>query len=130
MGTAIAVRQPEHAAASWNQRRAARELRDGELELEKLVSQTIAATPFLWLAIEDDPGPGSKRAYIERHAIALLSNCDRPTLDAPSATWLGNDCNRPHVYASGLWNQVHVDATHDPRFLDVLATIIEEVERP
>ena len=129
VGTAIAVRRPEHAAASWSQRRIARELRDGERELEKLVSQTIAAMPFLWLAIDDDPGPCSQRAYIERNSIALLSNYDRPALDGPSSAWLGNDCNRPYVRASGLWNQVHVDATHDTRFLDVLATAIEEVPR-
>jgi hypothetical protein len=33
--------------------------------------------PFLWLAADDDPGPSSQRAYIERNAIALLSKFRR-----------------------------------------------------
>ena len=42
------------------------------LEIE--ASKVIGAMPFLWLAIEDGPGPDSRRGYIERNAIALLSN--------------------------------------------------------
>jgi hypothetical protein len=52
------------------------EIIDGERELEVLVSQYICAMLFLWLPIEDEPGPGSLRGFIERNSIALLSNYD------------------------------------------------------
>ena len=53
---------------------ASSEIRASEVALECEVSRVIGAMPFLWLAIEDEPGPGSLRGYIERNAIALLSN--------------------------------------------------------
>ena len=84
--------------------------------------------PFLWLAINDEPGPASRRGYIERNTIALLSNYGKPPLDAPSGHWLGHDCNRERVRISGLWNSNHVDEAYDPAFLDVLATFVHEME--
>lgn len=66
--------------------------------------------PFLWLAIEDEASPDSLRGYIERNAIALLSNFGKePRLDPPSAKWLGNFCKNERVRRSGLWNDRHVD---------------------
>lgn len=125
VGTAIAAREPAHAVASWNMRRIAREERVHERALEILVTKKIAAMPFLWLAIGDEPGPNSRRGYIERNAIGLLSNYQRPTLDAPTKTWLGHACNRPDVCASGLWNQEHVDRIHEPAFLDTLEALVD-----
>lgn len=46
-----------------------RDLRLEEQELEKRVSECIRNLPFLWTAVDDEPGPGSDRAYIERNAI-------------------------------------------------------------
>ena len=80
--------------------------------------------PFLWLEISDDPGPESQRGYIERNAIALLSNFSGQKLDAPSETWLGSLCNREKVRKSGLWIQIHVDEEYDPAFLDVLENLV------
>ena len=84
--------------------------------------------PFLWLAVEDEPGPQSLRGYIERNAIALLSNYSRRTLDPPSETWLGRRCNRERVRNSGLWNSNHVDETFDPGFLVCFERLVQGIE--
>jgi hypothetical protein len=73
---------------------------------------------ILWLEIDDDPGPHSRRGFIERNAIALLSNFDKPAIDPPSLGWLGHYSDKSRVKASGLWNQNHVDEKFDPIFLD------------
>ena len=113
---------------SWGQGNSApRHIREGEQPLEKPVSKIIGEMPFLWLDIADEPGPGSQRGYIERNAIALLSNYGGPPLDPPSGQWLGHHCNRERVRRSGLWNQNHVDEDYDPEFLDRLETLITEM---
>ena len=45
-----------------------------EASLERCVSEYIGHMPFLWLSVDDPPGPTSLRGVIERHAIALLSH--------------------------------------------------------
>ena len=62
------------------------------------------------------PDPASRRGYIERNAIGLLSDFDRVSYDRPSRGWLGSHCARPKVRQSGLWNQQHVEESHDPAF--------------
>ena len=81
-----------------------------ESALEVLVSKHIGAMPFLWLNVDDAPGPDSQRAAIERHAIALLSGGDDggSSLDPPSDGWLGRFSDRDLVRRSGLWNNRHV----------------------
>ena len=107
------------------------EIRKLEQPLERMVSTVIGDMPFLWLAVEDEAGPDSLRGYIERNAIALLSNYGRHPIDQPSSTsWLGHHCNREKVRASGLWNSNHVNEDYDPAFLDVLARLIDEMEIP
>jgi hypothetical protein len=73
--------------------------------------------PFLWVAIDDDPGPGSDRGLIERSTIAILSTS--PT-DQPSPTWLGQWANRPVIRSSGLWNVNHIGERPDLTALDRL----------
>src|SRR5713101_2297301 len=51
-------------------------------------SRYIAVMPFLWLNINDEPGPNSLRGAIEHNTIALLSNHGRMPLDLPSLGWL------------------------------------------
>jgi hypothetical protein len=97
---------------------ASTEVRTAERALEREVSEVIGAMPFLWLAVEDRAGPKSERGYIERNAIALLSNYNKIPIDPPSDNWLGRDCDRERVRASGLWNQNHVEENYDPAFLD------------
>jgi hypothetical protein len=110
---------------TWGKGRTAkRDVRIGEQALEREVSQFIGNMPFLWLSVEDDAGPESRRGYIERNSIALLSNCNRPPLDPPSPDWLGRHCNRDLVKQSGLWNSRHVHESHDPAFLDELDRLV------
>lgn len=96
----------------------------GELALEQVVSKVVGAMPFLCLAVDDEPGRESARGFIERNAIALLSNQGKAMLDPPSAEWLGHACNRDKVRSSGLWNSNHVDDVCDPRFLDLMVDLI------
>ena len=107
-----------------------REIRERERPLEEAVSRTIGAMPFLWLAVEDEPGPDSLRGTLERNAIALLSGYGRPAPDPPSESWLGLHCARGKVRPSGLWNTNHVEDDYDPAFLDELARLVERMDVP
>jgi hypothetical protein len=125
VGAAL-INQQGHKFATWGKDSSApREIRNQQVALERPVSAVIRKMPFLWLAIDDEPGPKSLRGYIERNVIALLSNYERPALDAPSEEWLGYYCDRERVQRSGLWNNRHVDERYDPAFLNSLATLIE-----
>lgn len=106
---------------------APREIREREEPLESLVSLKVGEMPFLWLAIEDAPGPDSLRGYIERNSIALLSNSGRQAIDPPSNGWLGHHSDRERVRVSGLWNQNHVDEAYDPEFLGMLKHLVNDM---
>lgn len=124
VGAALLADDPA-LCATWGQgNNAARTIREAERELESRVSAVIGHMPFLYLHIDDDPGPQSVRGVIERNAIALLSNSGKTPLDAASKDWLGYRCPRERVQASHLWNQNHVDEAYDPAFLDTLETLI------
>ena len=127
VGTALMDVSGE-SVTTWGQGSSApREIRNKEQDLEKRVSHTIGSMPFLWLEIADNPGPDSLRGYIERNAIALLSNHNKPPMDAASPLWLGHHCNREKVRNSGIWNQNHVDEDYDPAFLDELERLVSEM---
>jgi hypothetical protein len=129
VGTAITARSG-HDLPTWGRgANAPADVRAAENALECEVSKVICAMPFLWLAIDDEPGGKSLRGYIERNAIALLSNCEKEPLDPPSADWLGHYCNRELVRKSGLWNQNHVDEAYDRAFLDRLDKLVSEMGR-
>jgi hypothetical protein len=100
---------------------------EAEAPIELAVSAYTRSMPFLWLAVDDAPGPESLRGVIERITIAMVSNFDRPPLDRPSDAWLGHLSGREKVRQSGLWNQRHVDEDYDPAFLDVLKDLISQV---
>jgi hypothetical protein len=102
-----------------------RTLTTAEAPVEQAVSSYIASMPFLWLDIDDEPGPSSVRGSIERNAIALLSNHERKSFDPASPDWLGHSSGRPRVRSSGLWNQQHVEEAHDRMFLDTLEELID-----
>ena len=102
-------------------------IREGERPLEPEVSAVIGAMPFLWLEVDDEPGPDSLRGYIERNAIALLSNYEREPIDPPSPKWLGHYSNLERVKLSGLWNSNHVEDTYTPAFLDTMEQLIERM---
>lgn len=97
VGTAVMARHG-HECSTWgNGYNAPADIRAGEVALEREVSKVIGAMPFLWIAIDDEPGAASLRGYVERNAIALLSNFGKEPLDPPSSGWLGHACNRERV---------------------------------
>lgn len=104
--------------------------RNAELEMERMVSEYIRAMPFLWIAVDDVSGPGSKRGKIERSSIALLSNYgSREQLDSSSTNWLGKSSANEKISKSGLWNVNHVDArtrNHVDEDYDSLLILLEE----
>lgn len=129
VGTAIMARNG-HDFPTWGRRsKAPADVRAAENALECEVSKVICAMPFLWLAVNDEPGAKSLRGYIERNAIALLSNFEKEALDPPSVGWLGHHCNRALVRKSGLWNQNHVDEAYGSAFLDALEKLVSEMGR-
>jgi hypothetical protein len=107
-----------HGCPTWDDRRssAPADVRAGELALEREVSKTIGAMRCLWLCIDDEPGHQSERGYIERNAIALLSNYGKEPLDPASPTWLGHCCNRPRVRGSICGTTITWMRIATPRF--------------
>jgi hypothetical protein len=95
-----------------------------EAPVEAAVSAYLGRLPFLWLSIEDEPGPESLRGLIEQNVIALASGLREPAIDPPSPSWLGLYSGRDKVRRSGLWNQRHVNENYAPNFLDVLEAAI------
>lgn len=129
IGAAV-IAQNRYTFPTWGEgNNAPADVRASETPLECEVSKIIGAMPFLWLAVEDEPGPGSLRGYIERNAIGLLSNFGKEPLDPPSAEWLGHFCNRERVRSSGLWNSNHVDEPYHPAFLERMEDLIVAMEK-
>lgn len=113
---------PLEIPQTWGQGGTApRDVRLSETPLEKDVSNYIGQMPFLWVELDDEPSPNSKRAYVERNSIALLSNFGKPSIDPASRTWLGHRSSEPTICESGLWNTNHVGKSFEPAFLDLLA---------
>ncbi len=106
------------------------EVKKNELELETSVTCYLGAMPFLFLGVEDEPGPASERGFIERNAIALLSAYREPPPDPASTCWLGRSSDRDRVRLSGLWNNNHVDEAYDASFLDLMEMRIDQAESP
>lgn len=94
-----------------------------EREVEEMVSKTIRAMPLMWIEVRES----RMRDYVERNAIALLSNFNRPVLDPPSSHWLGAFCkSSDKVKSSGLWNDTLVmHSTYDPKFIDRFQDLVK-----
>ena len=105
--------------------RAREEVEEAERPVEIQVSRVIREMPLLWVRVDDPPGERSQRGFIERNAIALLSNWEKEPLDPPGASWLGHRSGRDRVRTSGLWNSHHVDEGYDRAFLGVLEAATE-----
>jgi hypothetical protein len=120
VGAALLVQDGSGELRYWGKESSApREVRDAEAAHELRVSGHIGGMTVLWLDVDDEPGRSSLRSYIERNAIALLSNQRRPA-DPPSPCWLGRFSPRQEIRESGLWNLNYIDDRYDPTFLDVL----------
>ena len=127
---AALIKELELNSSTWGVGNSANSsIREGEVSIERKVSEIIGGMRFLWLSIEDEPGPSSLRGYIEKNSIALLSNFNKPPLDPPSQNWLGHYSDRERVRKSGLWNQNHVDEAYDPTFLDTLERFVSGVRK-
>lgn len=114
---------------TWGQGATAKgEIRVQERPIEEMVSTIIRSMPFLFLDVDDAATPTSLRGYIERNSIALLSNFQKPPLDAHSLEWRGHRSDREKVRLSGLWNQNHVDEVYDPAFIVALETLIDKMK--
>jgi hypothetical protein len=98
-----------------------------EAALEAAVTLYAAQMPFLFLAVDDPPGPHSLRGFIEKNSVALLSNYARPPVDPASGVWLGRRCTKEKVAQSGLWNVQHVDEAYDPSFLEAMKRMMAEM---
>jgi len=130
VGSALIARD-RYEVKSWgNGSSASAEIRASEIAMETEVSRIVGAMPFVWLAIDDEPGPSSLRGVVERNSIALLSNFNKSPLDPASEHWLGHYSDRPRVRQSGLWNQNHVDEAYDPDFLGTLESLIPDAVIP
>ena len=126
-GAALSRRMPQKPA-SWGQGSSAdKATRMTERPLEQCVSAYLGGMSFLFLPVDDPPGPKSRRGYIERNAISLLSGYMSPSPDPPSCQWLGHDCGSERVSRSGLWNNNHVDEGYDPKFLCELWKLIKQI---
>ena len=124
VGGALAKKYPRLATPTWDNSSASPRERAAERPLEEEVSRYIGAMPFLWIEVEDPPSPSSRRLYIERHSIALLSSVVLK-VDPPSTCWLGLLCPHPDVAQSGLWNSRHVhEKEYDRKFLDKLERLV------
>lgn len=133
LGTAIINRDDlgEPFTTTWGvDSSASRDIRKVEKPLEQAVSQQIRKMPFLWVKVNDEPGPDSDRGVIECNTISLHSNycaVHNSTLpiDPPSENWLGRYAKNDAIRQSGLWNVNHVRECYDPTFLDLLEGYIK-----
>lgn len=120
VGATISGRDSSFCVSSWGIGQAADSMiRKKEEHLEQAVSKHIGAMSVLWLAIEDEAGPASDRAYLERNVIGLLVSPSGP-VDLPSADWLGRFSPNERIRNGGLWNLNFLDYSYSDEFLDVL----------
>ena len=121
---------PSAIVASWGiDHSAPKSTRLAEIPLERDVGKVIGAMPLLWIEVDDVPGAASKRAYLERNSIGLLSNFGKEPIDKPSEGWLGLHSPEETIRKSGLWNTNHVGDQYAPPFLDVLEKHVCEMKQ-
>jgi hypothetical protein len=111
---------------TWGKGQAAnKDIKREEEWMERQVSDYLGKKmSLLWLNIGDASSALSDRAFIERNAIALISNNKHP-VDLPSPTWLGRFSDKEEIRESGLWNIRHVDDAYDPKFINIFSEYVE-----
>ncbi|MBD9529810.1 hypothetical protein IB235_23735 [Paracoccus sp. PAR01] len=132
VGEALMRRDPELFVESWGMKKAPADsdAKQREKAHEARVSDYLGGTSVLALPINDAPGPDNRRGFLERNAIALLSQQALSPEACISGSWLGLHSGRERVRRSGLWNNRHVNERHDPAFLDVMEHLIDEIPTP
>ncbi|MHB8089206.1 MAG: hypothetical protein ACYDH2_13250 [Anaerolineaceae bacterium] len=129
VGTALANynKWPADIVGAWPRgSSASKEIREKEQPYEEQVSDYIGHMPFLWLDVDDEPGPSTMRGFIERNSIALLSNYydeDSP-IDPTSNLWLGKFTGHQAIRGSGLWNVNHVHEHFDKLLFETMEGLI------
>ncbi len=93
-----------------------------EDRIERVVSDYLRTMSVLWIAVDDQPGPQSDRAFLERNIIALLAH---QNLQKTSGNWLGNSSPNEHIRSSRLWNVDHVKRRFDERALNVFEDYVD-----
>lgn len=104
---------------------ASKEIKKEENFVEKLVSEYIGQLGVVVIDVDDLPSASSARAYIEKNAIALLSNLNF-SLNFSTTEWLGNYSDRNEITDSGLWNINYVKSNYDPHFMAIFKKYIDE----
>lgn len=102
---------------------ASRDIRLGEADLEAQVSRVIGAMRVLWLDVDDEAGPSSERAYLERNLIGLLSRAGL-LWGGNWPGWLGRHAADWRIATSGLWNLNHVYSKVDQDFIGRFAEAV------
>lgn len=130
VGSAIKASESSRVdAPNWGMgSSASKDVRAAEQPLEEQVSEYIGMMNMLWLTVEDEAGPQSDRAFLEKNAIALLSR-EGPIADPPSPRWLGRQSPNQMIRESGLWNVNFVGDSYDRRFLEVLERYVSQTIR-
>jgi hypothetical protein len=126
VGRAIMANDPAHPwPKTWSQGQSAPKLTTAtEVILENRVSEIIGELSVIWLDVDDDAGPLSERAYLERNAIGLLSRMGVLT-PATRSSWIGQLSPDWRIATSGLWNLNHLFQKPDDDFLDRLERAID-----
>ena len=120
VGAAISQKDPSARISTWGKGQSAdAKTRKAEEGLERRVSAHLGAMHVLWLAIEDEAGPASDRAFIERNLIGLLVG-QSGSADPPSKKWLGSYSSDERIRNSGLWNLAFLDYAYSRECIDVL----------
>jgi hypothetical protein len=123
---ALAASAPALAVSTWGLGSAApADVRARENDLERRVTEVLATMSVVCLTIDDPPGPESERGYVERNAVGLLSNLERPVVDPPSPGWLGLNSPSAQIRGSGLWNVDHVRGANDDGFIERFEILVE-----
>lgn len=124
LGTAL-INRDEIDCPSWGKRfKANADIREAEYPVEKIVSEKVNSMPFLWLGLDSRTGRQDFARFMQKNAIALLSNYGKAPLDESSSTWLGYYCSNPFVKRSGLWNVEYVSERYNPVFMEEFRTLV------
>lgn len=123
VGAALLARDGGHLPTWGVKSSAPLDVRRLEAEHERRVSEYLGTLTVTWVAVPDEPGVDSLRAFIERNCIALLSRQLNPA-DPPSEGWLGRHSPRREIRQSGLWNLNYVEDQPDASVIDTIERLL------
>ena len=92
--------------------------------------RTFVSSRCCAIEVDDEPGPESQRATVERGSIALLSNYHRDRIDPRKDSWLGAESDAEEIRLSGLWNINHVEECRPEGFFSTFESYVENMKIP